>query len=84
MNDEFYTNGQMKNEIELGMTKEQSYTVVLMLFGGMDDVFLNTFNFGVWYWLLIKYFIAFIILNNKLIKLVNKMNKIKESYFLPN
>ena len=47
MNDEFYTNGQMKNEIELGMTKEQSYTVVLMLFGGRDDVFLNTFNFGV-------------------------------------
>ena len=47
MNDEFYANGQMKNEIELGMTREQSYTVVLMLFGGRDDVFLNTFNFGV-------------------------------------
>jgi hypothetical protein len=46
-NDEFYTNGQMRSELEINMTREQSYTVILMLFGGRDDVFLGTFNFGI-------------------------------------
>ena len=33
LNEEFYENGEMKNEIELQMSKEQSFTVLLFLFG---------------------------------------------------
>ena len=46
LNDEFYGNGQIKNEVEICMSREESYTVILMLFGGKDAEFLNTFSFG--------------------------------------
>jgi hypothetical protein len=47
LNDHFYERGQLRSDIELSMTRDESFTVILMLFGGRDNLFLNTFNFGV-------------------------------------